>query len=34
MHLVPQRSIYRRERGGHVPEDNYLCPGKEELNVP
>src|SRR5215469_5803284 len=34
MHLVPQRSIYRRERGGHVPEDNYLYKGKEELMLP
>jgi len=34
MHLVPQRSIYRRERGGHVPEDNYLYTGKEELMLP
>src|SRR5215831_19264730 len=34
MHLVPQRSIYRRERGGHVPEDNYLYTGEEELMFP
>src|SRR5215831_4944372 len=34
MHLVPQRSIYRRERGGHVPEDNYIYTGEEELMFP
>src|SRR5215469_15456615 len=34
MHLVPQRSIYRRERGGHVPEDNYLYTDEEELMFP
>ena len=26
-------STYRRERGGHVPQGNYLYTGKEELNA-
>ena len=31
MRLGPQRSIFGRQRGGHVPEENYRCTGRNAI---